>query len=47
MNDEYLACCTKKRCFALTIPCAFAKTFEEEKKPYFVWSQLSARNGHF
>ncbi|GEM_PF-6057172 len=31
MNDEYLACRAKKRCFALTIPCAFAKTFKEEK----------------
>ena len=32
--NEYLACCTKNRCFALTIPWCFAKTFEEEKKQY-------------
>jgi hypothetical protein len=40
-DDEYLASCTKNRCFALTIPCAFAKTFKEEEKQYLACGEFS------
>ncbi|MDA8491272.1 hypothetical protein, partial [Kluyvera sp. Awk 3] len=40
-DNEYLACCTKKRCFALTITCAFATTFKEEEKQCFACGEFS------
>ncbi|MCS5855510.1 hypothetical protein LNO23_11940 [Klebsiella pneumoniae subsp. pneumoniae] len=40
-DDEYLASCTKNRCFALTITCAFAKTFKEEEKQYLACGEFS------
>lgn len=41
VDNEYLASCTKNRCFALTIPCAFAKTFMEDKKQCFACGEFS------
>ncbi|HDR2889495.1 TPA: hypothetical protein I4G69_000305 [Enterobacter asburiae] len=44
---EYPACCTKNRCFALTIPCAFAKTLKEEKNRVNSVSHRHAGKCHF